>query len=74
MENTQTKTVIEWLEQAKADGYPWAQSAINQVDKDKYMQCNSLSHAVGNFAYWEETKEGRQYWDAIQYGLIKKGL
>lgn len=74
MAEQKTKTVIEWLEQAKAHGYEWAQSAIEQVDEDKYTQVNSLSNAVSYFQTWAGTKEGHKYWLSIAIELRKKGL
>lgn len=63
------KTVIDWLLQAKAIGLEWADSAIEQVDNDKDKTVDSLREAVDEFAVWDDTKEGHDYWLEIKAGL-----
>lgn len=64
----ETKTVIDWLFQAKADGFEWADSAIAQVDGDKDKEVNSLHEAVDEFAVWDDTKEGYDFWLGVSQG------
>ena len=75
------KTVLEWFEQAKAEGYEWADKAIYNAhnaptsegpDKDicyKDQIKISLSHALSAF-WWKKTNEGFGFWDKI-YEEIK---
>jgi len=78
------KTVLEWLEQAKKDGYPWADAAINNakscvsaIPNIKSAPCDTiafkLSEAVGSF-YWKVTSEGHDFWDEIYFELVNEKL
>ena len=55
------KTVIEWLEQAKADGRDWADAAIKNTDTPDAVQ-RSLSKALAAAFVWKLSPEGSDYW------------
>jgi len=62
------KTVIEWLEQAKADGYPWADAAKENCKKHPLLPNSSysrISDAILNGFNWSSTKEGDVFWDNV---------
>ena len=68
-----SKAIIEYLEQAKEQGYDWAQSAIDQCwTHREYVVVHSLSEAVCDFCNWRETKEKRKFWRDIYYALEAK--
>lgn len=64
--NTEKKTGIAWLEQAKEYGYEWADSALSQADDDAKDVWDNLYEAVQMFATWDKTKEGYTFWSNIQ--------
>lgn len=85
MDNTE-KTVIEWLNEAKEQGYEWAQTAIDLVNNgieaadygrydnlDPNELAHSLSKAVNSF-YWRSTPQKFEYWDDIYEELKAKEL
>jgi len=65
------KTVIEWLEQAKADGHEWADDAIKHTLAEgdtvyKVVAC--LSEAVGyGFVWrnWDDTSKWSDIWNSL---------
>lgn len=63
-------TVLQWLEQAKADGHEWADAAIqNTLNDDPFTgnsECNSLSSALVKGFFWGLTKQGAKYWSEIR--------
>ena len=70
------KTVIEWLNEAKQQGYDWADAAIENCKKDKPYTGNSvatsLSDAIGGGFVWPAKKVS--YWENIFNELEQKGL
>ena len=76
------KTVLEWLEQAKTDGYEWADKAIYNAHNtlssergcDTSIPCikgeikGSLKNAINSF-WWEKTEEGFEFWNEIYESL-----
>ena len=80
------KTVIEWLNEAKEQGYEWAQTAIDLVNNGVETSANlskdnlsplelvqSLSTAVNSF-YWKVTPQGHDFWDKIYNELLENFL
>ena len=59
------KTIKQWFEQAKEQGYEWADSALdyaqNNADLEKLMT-DSLKNAIDSGFCWEDTEEGEDYW------------
>jgi len=59
------KTIKQWFEQAKEQGYEWADSALdyaqNHADLEKLMT-DSLKNAIDSGFCWEDTEEGEDYW------------
>jgi len=77
--NTAPKTVIEWLQKAKSEGYLWADEAIAHCAESKtaYDHAYSLSDAVGNAFNWIDARERKNsifYWENIYSGLIEQHL
>ena len=67
------KTVMEWLEQAKAEGYPWADAAIANCDTDVFTlnrPHSSLSTALCAAFAWDESSEGYEFWREIVHQLL----
>ena len=64
------KTIGEWFLEAKANGAPWADAAINNTKRlrgavrfDKLAK--SLSDAIIKAFHWQESPEGHWYWAKI---------
>ena len=76
MKNT-TKTILEWLEQAKADGYEWADAAIENTinDPSPAGHCfeESLYEALCGAFIFDETPQGEEYWQSISISLLNSG-
>lgn len=70
MENTMGKTVLEWFEEAKANGSPWADAAIKNTremrgDERLEWLAGSLQAAIIRAFTWSESPEGHLYWQKI---------
>lgn len=63
MSNTTKRPVIEWL-CTIADPIV-RESAIRQCIDPNFL-VGSLSTAILDFAVWERTKEGHEYWRAVR--------
>ena len=65
------KTILEWLNEAKQQGYEWADAAIRNYDPNfvPINEANSLIHAIGNAFSWGSSPEKYEYWEKIQCGL-----
>lgn len=71
------KSILEWLEEAKEQGYEWADAAIKNYnyDSDKTTYPHqldnpkSLAEALRGAFDWEKSPEGHKYWKKIHYGL-----
>ena len=61
------KTILEWLNEAKQQGYEWADAAIRNYNPDFFRKENvlSLSDALLHAFNWEETPEKDTYWDHV---------
>ena len=70
MKNT-TKTILEWLQQAKADGYEWADAAIENCKNGK-KDAQTLRAAIMYAFTWDETPQGAEYWHKIYKSLKEK--
>lgn len=72
------KTILEWLEQAKNEGYEWADAAIKYMGEANTRNCqpntreSSLSDAVDSVR-WDETSEGFNFWESIWATLKNEG-
>ncbi len=68
--NQESKTVIEWLEKAKVDGFEWADAAINNCDKwAKTEPETSLPEALKGAFWWKMSPEGDSFWRKIYESL-----
>lgn len=77
--NTDPKTVIEWLQKAKSEGYLWADEAILHCTERNtdFDFANSLADAVDNAFNWIDARERKNsifYWENIYAGLIEQQL
>lgn len=70
------KTVLQWLEQAKAEGYEWADAAIaNAMMENDYNDlARSMSRALECAFFWDRYEQSRDYWVKIHSDLKEKGL
>lgn len=58
------KPILDWLNEAKEQGYEWADAAIRNYDP-KFMpirKTNSLIASLENAFVWEGSPEGHDYW------------
>lgn len=70
------KTVIEWLEWAEEQGYPWADAAMTNCDLD--IETISRNHptlvsALCDAFTWDESPEGYEFWCKIELELYANG-
>ena len=65
------KPILEWLNEAKEQGYDWADAAIRNYDPNfvTIKETNSLIEALGNAFSWGSSPEKYEYWEKIQCGL-----
>lgn len=70
MKNT-TKKILEWLEQAKADGYEWADAAIENCTYAN-NDAQTLRAAIMYAFKWGETPQGVEFWHDIYKSLKAK--
>lgn len=70
----ESKTVIEWLNEAKEQGHEWADAAIENSSVEPDARRTSLSAAIHCAFIWDGTKEGTAYWRDIFYSLNEQGL
>lgn len=72
------KTVIEWLNEAKEQGYEWADAAIENCKTYSHFKGNSpaesLSKSLSQSCVWVDTPEKHSFWQAIHDDLQIKGL
>lgn len=61
------RTILEWLNEAKQQGYEWADAAIRNYNPDFFGKENvlSLSDALLHAFNWEATPEKDTYWDSV---------
>lgn len=62
------KTALEWLQEAKKNGHPWADAALKNYDHahaSAQPDPDTLSQAI-NFAFdWHKPPEGYNYWQDV---------
>ena len=65
------KTVLEWLNEAKEQGYEWADAAIRNYNPDftTIKERENLTRAVGNAFSWQDSPEGHAYWEGVSASL-----
>jgi hypothetical protein len=72
------KTVLEWLEQAKADGYPWSDAAIENCKNNPNYSGDtievSLSESILGAFNWEKSTQGFYFWYDVYDDLLKNEL
>jgi hypothetical protein len=61
----ESKTALEWFEEAKQKGHDWAQLAINNISRSSLMKHSSMSKALALSFVWEETPEGLEFWGKL---------
>ena len=68
------KTILQWLEEAKEQGYDWADAAIRNYDPNfvTIKETNSLIDALGNAFAWGGSPEKYEYWEKIQGSLASQ--
>ena len=73
----QLKTILEWLEQAKKEGYEWADAAIaNEQDQSiavNFEMADSYSDAIVMGFSWNQTPQGVDFWLSVATELQEKG-
>ena len=65
------KTILEWLNEAKEQGYEWADAAISNYDP-KFMpirKTNSLIASLETAFVWGGSPEGYDYWRNVRESL-----
>ena len=71
------KTILEWFEQAKANGAEWADEAISETrrlrgeERIEQKETSTKEALLGAFA-WNESEQGNEYWKAILRSLPPK--
>lgn len=67
----ESKTILEWFEQAKAEGLEWADAAIKNTKKHKAARpSESMREAVISAFVWEDSPEGYEFWSEIERDLF----
>ena len=61
------KTVLEWLEEAKKQGYEWADAAIRNYDPKftTIKEKESLTRALISAFSWQNSPEEHKYWEGV---------
>lgn len=61
------RTILEWLNEAKQQGYEWADAAIRNYNPDFFRKENvlSLSDALLHAFNWKSTPEKDTYWESV---------
>ena len=70
------RTVIEWLEWAKAQGFEWADAAIENAQKEMTvsLRVGLLSKALAAGFRWRNSPQGIVRWIDIHDTLLEKNL
>jgi len=65
------KPILEWLNEAKQQGYEWADAAIRNYDPNfvTIKETNSLIDALGNAFAWGGSPEKYEYWEGVSASL-----
>lgn len=61
------KTIKQWFEEAKGQGYEWAEVALKYTENyakemPEELMAYSLKNAIDSGFCWEDTEEGEDYW------------
>lgn len=69
------KAILEWFIQAKADGYEWADAAIENAINHGigHIEETSISEALAGAFDWEYTQQGHEYWSNIYENILQSG-
>ena len=61
------RTILEWLYEAKEQGYEWADAAIRNYDPNFFKKKNvlSLSDALLHAFNWDAVPEKNGYWESV---------
>jgi hypothetical protein len=60
------KTILEWFEEAKANGAEWADAAIKNTNRiNLNLKAKTLSQALDSAFEWNYRDEGLFYWFSI---------
>lgn len=61
------RTILEWLEEAKQQGYDWVDAAIRNYDPNFFKKKNvlSLSDALLHAFNWDAVPEKNGYWESV---------
>ena len=70
------KTITRWLNEAKEQGYEWADAAIKNYDPEFSRDASAvnLADAICGAFYWIESPEGDEYWAKIASDSRKGGF
>jgi len=65
------KTILEWLEEAKEQGYEWADAAIRNYDPKftTRKERGSLKEALAGAFFWEKSPENKEFWYGVSESL-----
>jgi TPR repeat protein len=61
----ESKTALEWFEEANQKGHEWAQLAINNISMDSLKKYPSISKALALSFAWDKTPEGLEFWGKL---------
>ena len=61
------KTIKQWFEEAKEQGYEWAEAALKYTENHakefpEELVADSLQDAVSDGFIWDKTDEKQDYW------------
>ena len=61
------KTIKQWFEEAKGQGYEWAEAALQYTENHakkfpEELVADSLQDAVADGFIWDKTDEKQDYW------------
>ena len=68
------KTILEWLEEAKEQGYDWADAAIRNyirhwTDASPKNKVDSLVRALDVAFLWSDSPEKEEFWHGVSESL-----
>ena len=65
------KTILEWLNEAKEQGYEWADAAIRNYNPDftTVKERKSLRDALAGAFAWDKSPEEHNYWEGVSASL-----
>ena len=65
------KTILEWLNEAKEQGYEWADAAIRNYDPKftTRKERESLKEALYGAFSWERSPEKKEFWHGVSESL-----